>query len=79
MATIPIPPHSIGDDDLSDYSTGDGKPLAETPIHRDNLLDAVCVKGLNSCGGASAPMLRQPTSHKLGHQEYTARLNESGY
>lgn len=41
MATIPIQPHPIGADDLSDYPTGDGKPLAETPIHRDNLLDAV--------------------------------------
>ena len=41
MATIPIPPHSIGTDDESDYPTGDGRPLAETPIHRDNLLDAV--------------------------------------
>lgn len=41
MATIPISPPSVGDDDLSDYPTGDGKPLAETPIHRDNLFDAV--------------------------------------
>jgi Uma2 family endonuclease len=41
MATIPISPQFIGDDDLSDYPTGDGKPVAETPIHRDNLLDGV--------------------------------------
>ena len=41
MATIPIPPHSIGTDDESDYPTGDGRPLAETPIHRDNLFAAV--------------------------------------
>ena len=33
MATVPKPrePREI------DYPTGGGKPLAETPIHRDNL------------------------------------------
>ena len=41
MATIPIPPHSLGADEESEYPTGDGKPLAETPIHRDNLFAAV--------------------------------------
>jgi Uma2 family endonuclease len=41
MATIPIPPQAIGADPQPDYPTGDGKPLAETPIHRDNLLDGV--------------------------------------
>ncbi|HEX7379910.1 MAG TPA: hypothetical protein VF278_22495, partial [Pirellulales bacterium] len=40
MATIPHSPQTIADD-FSDYPTGDGKPLAETPIHRDNLLDGV--------------------------------------
>jgi Uma2 family endonuclease len=41
MATIPIPPQTFGADLEPDYPTGDGKPLAETPIHRDNLLDGV--------------------------------------
>jgi Uma2 family endonuclease len=41
MATIPIPPHALGAELEPDYPTGDGKPLAETPIHRDNLIDAV--------------------------------------
>jgi Uma2 family endonuclease len=41
MATIPIPPHSLGADEEGEYPTGDGRPLAETPIHRDNLIDSV--------------------------------------
>lgn len=41
MATIPIPPQTVGADLEPDYPTGDGKPLAETPIHRDNLIVAV--------------------------------------
>lgn len=36
-----IPPHTFAADLEPDYPTGDGKPLAETPIHRDNLLDGV--------------------------------------
>lgn len=45
MATIPISPQSFDADDLSEYSTGDGKPLAETPIHRDNLLQGYRLRG----------------------------------
>ncbi|HET6882229.1 MAG TPA: Uma2 family endonuclease [Pirellulales bacterium] len=41
MATIPIPPYRLGTDAEGDYPTGDGKPLAETPLHRDNLIAAV--------------------------------------
>lgn len=41
MATIPIPPQSFGADAEADYPTGDGKPLAETPLHRDNLINSV--------------------------------------
>jgi Uma2 family endonuclease len=41
MATIPIPPHTVGTEAEDDYPTGDGKPVAETPIHRDNLLGSI--------------------------------------
>lgn len=43
MATIPIPPYSFGASAEPQYPTGDGRPLGETPIHRDNLLNAVKV------------------------------------
>lgn len=41
MATIPTTPQTLVADAEPDYPTGDGKPLAETPIHRDNLIAAV--------------------------------------
>lgn len=41
MATIPSPPRSLGADDEIYYPTGDGQPVGETPIHRDNLLIGV--------------------------------------
>lgn len=37
MATIP----SAEPIPLSEYPTGDGKPLGETPVHRDNLLELI--------------------------------------
>ena len=46
MATVPKPrePREI------DYPTGDGKPLAETPIHRDNLVGLIEVLRLHFQG-----------------------------
>ncbi|HEX7378239.1 MAG TPA: Uma2 family endonuclease [Pirellulales bacterium] len=41
MATIPSPPRSFGADAEPDYPTGDGRPVAETPIHYRNLKCAV--------------------------------------
>lgn len=41
MATIPSPPRSFGADAEPDYPTGDGRPVAETPIHYKNLKAAV--------------------------------------
>ncbi len=41
MATIPSPPRLLGADAEIEYPTGDGRPLGETPIHRDNLITAV--------------------------------------
>lgn len=41
MATIPSPLRSPGPEAEIDYPTGDGKPVGETPIHRDNLLIGV--------------------------------------
>ncbi|HEX7376636.1 MAG TPA: hypothetical protein VF278_05960, partial [Pirellulales bacterium] len=41
MSTIPTSPLAFGADLKRDYPTGDGKPVGETPIHRDNLLDGV--------------------------------------
>jgi hypothetical protein len=37
MATVPLRGIKLPDE-LADYPTGDGKPVGETPIHRDNLL-----------------------------------------
>ncbi len=37
MATVPLKRIKLPDD-LVDYPTGDGKPVGETPIHRDTLL-----------------------------------------
>src|SRR5487761_169039 len=41
MATISSPPGSFGDEADIEYPTGDGRPVGETPIHRDNLLIGV--------------------------------------
>jgi Uma2 family endonuclease len=41
MATIPSPPRSFGADAEPEYPTGDGRPVAETPIHYRNLKCAV--------------------------------------
>jgi Uma2 family endonuclease len=41
MATIPSPPGLLGAEAEIDYPTGDGRPMGETPIHRDNLITAV--------------------------------------
>lgn len=43
MATIPSPPRLHDADDDIDYPTGDGRPVAETPIHYINLSNAVQV------------------------------------
>lgn len=43
MATIPSPPHLHDSDDEIDYPTGDGRPVAETPIHYINLSNSVQV------------------------------------
>jgi Uma2 family endonuclease len=41
MATMPSPPHRLAAGPDIDYPTGDGQPVGETPIHRDNLFTAV--------------------------------------
>lgn len=44
MATIPSPipsPRLLNDEAEIDYPSGDGQPMGETPIHRDNLITAV--------------------------------------
>jgi Uma2 family endonuclease len=41
MATIPSPPRLVGADAEPEYPTGDGRPVAETPIHYKNLKYAV--------------------------------------
>jgi len=41
MATVPSPPRSLGAEAEIEYPTGDGRPVGETPIHRDNLLIGV--------------------------------------
>jgi Uma2 family endonuclease len=41
MATIPSPPWLLGADAEPEYPTGDGRPMGETPLHRDNLITAV--------------------------------------
>src|SRR5215469_3477932 len=41
MATIPSPPRLLGAEAEIDYPTGDGRPMGETPLHRDNLIIAV--------------------------------------
>lgn len=41
MATIPSPLRSLGAEAEIEYPTGDGQPVGETPIHRDNLLIGV--------------------------------------
>lgn len=43
MATIPPPSRLYESDDEIDYPTGDGRPVAETPIHYINLSTAVQV------------------------------------
>ena len=41
MATIPLPPRLFGADAEVEYPSGDGRPMGETPLHRDNLITAV--------------------------------------
>ena len=41
MATIPSPTRLRGADAEIEYPTGDGRPMGETPLHRDNLITAV--------------------------------------
>src|SRR5487761_1204049 len=41
MATIPSPTRLRGAEAEIDYPTGDGRPMGETPLHRDNLITAV--------------------------------------
>lgn len=40
MATIPSP-RLLKDEAEIDYPSGDGQPMGETPLHRDNLITAV--------------------------------------
>lgn len=41
MATVPSPARVLGAEPEIDYPTGDGRPMAETPIHYKNLTRAV--------------------------------------
>jgi Uma2 family endonuclease len=41
--SAPTPTPVRGEIDEIDYPTGDGQPVAETPVHRDNLLESIAM------------------------------------
>jgi Uma2 family endonuclease len=45
MATTPSPSHTAAGDTAIYYPTRDGRPMGETPIHRDNLITLIDVLG----------------------------------